>query len=166
MSEFKCGRCHDLDKMIKMKQDDWIEACEELDSLSEELSELRAQLLASQARELVLRKAADFSLTVINHALDLDYLGEGSTNGLAKDAVHKLEQALETPAPDLKELVGKLVDALTSISSVHKPRHSEVGYWESLGAPAHCAAVLAKDTEIAREVLAETQAVREKLGMK
>ncbi len=38
-------------------------------------------------------EAADNALETLEHAITLDYLGEGSTLGMAKDAVHKLRQA-------------------------------------------------------------------------
>ena len=50
-----------------------------------------ADLLAENAR---LREACDFAHTTLEHALHLGYLGEGSTMGMAKDAIEKIDKAL------------------------------------------------------------------------
>ena len=41
----------------------------------------------------LLRDAAEFAVMTIEHAVELDYLGEGSTRGMALDAVEKLKKA-------------------------------------------------------------------------
>lgn len=59
-----------------------------------ELADLRTQL-ATQSQEIArLREAADFARMTLNHAMALDYLGEGSTRGMAVDAVAKLDAVL------------------------------------------------------------------------
>lgn len=59
-----------------------------------DISYLLSQL--TTAREIidVVKGSMEFSQMMIEHALALDYLGEGSTNGMAKEAVAKLEAAL------------------------------------------------------------------------
>jgi len=46
----------------------------------------------------------------------------------------------------------KCVEALTSIGSVHKPKHASEEYWTKVGIE-QCATVLATDTKISRSVL-------------
>lgn len=48
----------------------------------------------------------------------------------------------------------KLVEALESIASEHRPRHADEDYWISIDHKL-CADVLACDTRLAREALAE-----------
>lgn len=100
-----------------------------VNSLRCELKELRAELLASQAREMVLKKAIH------------DYFD---------------------PAPDLKELIGKLVGALEFVA------YKQGQAWiDSNGGPdKRC---LSDDRNeriiMASKALADTQAVREKMGL-
>lgn len=50
-----------------------------------------------------------------------------------------------------------LAGALESISSKHKPRHSEIDYWLGVGHQA-TAEVVANDTKFAREALSQLSA--------
>lgn len=63
-------------------------------------------------------------------------------------------KALKEDRDKWKSLAERLAGALTTIASVHKPRHSQEEYWISISHK-QCATVLATDTKIAREALAE-----------
>lgn len=71
---------------------------DKLAALQSQLLKAEAKLKASEERAGRLVSAAEFALMTIEHALALGYLGEGSTNGMAKEAVVKLETALALDA--------------------------------------------------------------------
>lgn len=55
---------------------------------------------------------------------------------------------------ELKPLIVEMREALESISSKHKTRHSEESYWQEISHK-QCAEVLATDTKLARKTLAK-----------
>jgi hypothetical protein len=59
--------------------------------LAEEIVGLRAEAAS-------LREALAFAQLAMNHALELGYLGDGSTRGLVFDAVEKARKALTPPS--------------------------------------------------------------------
>lgn len=63
---------------------------------------------------------------------------------------------------DRDELMKRLevaMDALTSIASKHRPRHSEGEFWLGVGIDA-CAETLSTDTRIAREAIAKIESMK------
>ena len=65
-------------------------------NLTEELTHKSCctEITALNSRIEKLREALEFSLMTLEHAIALDYLGEGSTKGMAEDAISIARQAL------------------------------------------------------------------------
>jgi hypothetical protein len=65
---------------------------------------------------------------------------------------------LEKENQALRERIARLREALTTIASQHRPRHATEEYWNKVSHE-QCATVLATDTKIAREALAQDDKV-------
>jgi hypothetical protein len=65
--------------------------------LQEGFGRHQAQAVSTKSLDELI-DAAEFALVTLDHAIELGYLGEGSTRGMAQDAIDKLKKAgIENP---------------------------------------------------------------------